>query len=249
LREDKPHLHALVPPSVGIAGAVDGTAAAKEQLPMKIADEMEESAEPAVKNLPGAERGLEVPAARVISRVEETRAARRDFQIDPAVSQFSATNTLSSGAATSTASTTSASDVPAVERVARAVMEGVAQLRHTGNESVTVVLKPDAGTELLLRVEMRDGALSAQLHFERGDRGALDQHLDELQRRLAEQGVRLSRTEDAGMSGDAQFAKSQRQPLLPEDDSTANHSSSFTKNISHNQTVTRRSARGFETWA
>ncbi len=252
LREEKPRLDSLTSPPADSAEQVTGTAAAKQMLPMTNTVEMEESAESrdcGMKNLPGAERVLEVPVARVPSRAEPSRDARHDLQVDAAVSQFSATTTLSSGATSATNSTASVSDVPAVERVARAVIEGVVQLRHTGTESVTVVLKPDGGTELLLRVEMRDGALSAQLHFQRGDRGALDQHWDELQRRLAEQGVRLSRAEDAGMGGNAQFAQSQRQPLVPEDDSMANTAPSFTRKIASNQTMTRRTAHGFETWA
>lgn len=243
LREDQPRLGALTSLPADSAEQINGTAVAKQMLLMTNTVEMAESAGPAVKNLPGAERGLEDPLACAISHVESAREVRHDLQVDAAVSLFSATSALSGGTKTAT------SDVPTVERVVHAVMEGVVHLRHTGSESVTVVLKPDGGTELFLKVEMRDGTLSAQLHFERGDRGAFDPHFDELQRRLAEQGVRLSRAEDASMGGNAQFAQSQRRSLVPDDDSKANAASSVTKIISNNQTMTRQNPRGFETWA
>lgn len=248
-REDEPHLDSLTPPAAGVVGQVDGTVAAKQPLPMKNGVEMEKSAGPEVKNLPGTERAPEVPVLRVLSRVEVAREARHDVQADAAVPNFSTPPTWSSVTSTETGLAAPASEVSAVERVARAIQDGVARMRHTGLESVSVVLKPDAGTELLLRVEMRDGALSAQLHFERGDRSVLNQHWDELHRRLAEQGVRLSRGDDAGLGGNAQFAQSQRQPLIPEEDSMAAGPAGFNRTISNNQTMTRPPARGFETWA
>ena len=155
--------------------------------------------------------------------------------------------TVSSAATLRSEEATPIADVPPVERIARAVLDGVAHLRQTKNESVSVVLKPDAGTELLLRVEMRDGALSAQLHFERGGSPALDQHWDELQRRLAEHGVRLSRGDAAGFNGDAQ---PERRSFVPDRDlDPIFFSKAGTKKTSSDATITRRRIRGFETWA
>ena len=246
--EDKPI--PMLEPSKTADGAksADGTAAAKQPLPMTMMAEMEVSAEPAVKNLPGTDGAPEIPAVRELPRIEEKREARHDLQVGAAQSQFSATTTFSSGGTTAADVTRPAAEVSAAERVARAVMDGVAQLRHTGTESVSVVLKPDGATELLLRVEMRDGALSAQLHFERGDRGALDQHWDELQKRLAEQGVSLSRG-DAGMSGDSPSAQSDRRAPSQEEEAMAPRFHNFTQQPSNNPMTPRKSGRGFETWA
>jgi len=212
--------------------------------------EMDKVAGLAVQNMPGTERTLDLPAAQVISRLEEAREARHELQRDVASAHTVFTATASSGATLRTDDSTPVSAVPAVERVARAVLDGVAHIRQTGNESVSVVLKPDAGTELLLRVEMRDGALSAQLHFERGDRSMLDKHWDELQRRLAEQGVRLTRDDSAGFGSNAQFAHSQRRSFVPENDPAQTFSpvASTKKNSTH-ATSMLRGVRGFETWA
>lgn len=249
LRPDKPSRDSLTATPANVAEQVTGTAAAKAMLPMTNTVAMEESAGPAVKNLPGATRALAGPAPHLLSRAETTRAAVHDSPVDPTVLPFSATTTLGSGPMPATLSLEASSDVPAVDHVTRATLEGVVHLRHTGAESVTVVVKPEGGTELLLRVEIRDGALSAQLHFEQGDHGVLDQHWPELQRRLAEQGVRLSRSDDAGMGANAEFAQSHRRSFGPDPDPLTNAAAPGTLKIPNRQTIPQRRVHGFETWA
>jgi hypothetical protein len=58
--------------------------------------------------------------------------------------------------------------------------------------SVSVVLTPDANTQLSLHVKMEQGHLQAQAVLDRGDFGTLKADWGSLQSRLADQGVRLA---------------------------------------------------------
>src|SRR5260221_11338333 len=49
------------------------------------------------------------------------------------------------------------------------VINHVTELRQLNLNSLAVVLKPDANTEILLRLEQRGGAVEIQARFERGD--------------------------------------------------------------------------------
>lgn len=226
---------------------LDGIDVAKDRVSMNITVEIDESAGQTVNNLPSADTALELPASNVISRGDRIREAHDDRRMDFISSHGLTATTTSTGPAAAVEEAGPTAMVPAVEHVARAVQDGVAQIRQEAREAVSVVLKPDAATELHLRVEMRDGALSAQLHFERGDRSALDQHWDELQRRMAGQGVHLTRS-DAG-AGDPQFAHSQRHGFDRESELSTGLIESVTKKATGSQPTARRRAAGFETWA
>lgn len=235
-----------------------GTAAAKEMLLMNNTIETDKTAGPAA---PGqaftgsshapkvsavAESFPELPARCIRTREEAPEATRNSH--DPALTNISSTTTLNTAVTATKEPVAPAAESSAVERVARAVMDGVARVRQHGHESVSVVLKPDAGTELILRVEMRDGALSAQLHFSHGDRAGLDQHWDELQRRLAGQGVRLDRAGDFTNAGGSSFADSHRRPFAPPGERAAFN---FPGGAKPTATIAARPrpVRGFETWA
>ncbi|HMJ92313.1 MAG TPA: hypothetical protein VK530_21000, partial [Candidatus Acidoferrum sp.] len=227
--------------------ANDGTAGAEEMLPMKDTIEMDKSAELAVKKLPGLESLPEIPAARVrsIEKVDD----QRDAQPEPVIAAPAFTATASSGGTIAKEQAAPLSDSSAVDRVARAIMDGVARVRFNGNDSASITIKPDASTQLVLRIEMRDGAMSAQLHFAQGDRAGLEQHWDELQRKLADQGVRLSRSDDSHFQNGAQFSDSQRRGFTaPSEPGTFTYPST-SKSISTAEVITRNRARGFETWA
>jgi hypothetical protein len=81
----------------------------------------------------------------------------------------------------------------------------VTELRQLNLNSLAVVLKPDANTEILLRLEQRGGAVEIQARFERGDFQNFNAHWEELQRSLAGQGVRLSPLENSPFNSDASF--------------------------------------------
>ena len=85
------------------------------------------------------------------------------------------------------------------------VLNHVTELRQLNLNSLVVVLKPDANTEILLRLEQRGGAVEIQARFERGDFQNFNAHWQELQRSLAGQGVRLSPLENSPFNAAASF--------------------------------------------
>ena len=86
--------------------------------------------------------------------------------------------------------------VPAPRELALEVTKHVAELKQLNLDSLAVVLKPDANTELFLHLKRHlGGGVEIQAQFERGDFTRLSAHWDELQSTLAAQGVRLSALE------------------------------------------------------
>ena len=73
----------------------------------------------------------------------------------------------------------------------------VAQFKRFNAESMAVVLKPDANTEIFLHLAMRNGQVDVQARFERGDFSAISGQWQQLQQTMAQQGVRLSPLQDA----------------------------------------------------
>ena len=92
-----------------------------------------------------------------------------------------------------------------VQDLVSQVINHVTELRQLNLNSLAVVLKPDANTEILLRLEQRGGGVEIQARFERGDFQNVNNHWEELQRSLAGQGVRLSPLENASFNSEASF--------------------------------------------
>ena len=101
------------------------------------------------------------------------------------------------------------------------VINHVTELRQLNLNSLAVVLKPDANTEILLRLEQRGGAVEIQARFERGDFQNFNAHWEELQRSLAGQGVRLSPLENSPFNSDASFHRPTGGFRPPRDDQSA----------------------------
>jgi len=217
---------------------------------MKNVVELEKSSAPEMKNLPEREHAPEIAAGRKFNDVIEPRDARGSAQAPLPLPHASLAASVTAASLQPLTHEITAPHAPSrVERLTHAMLETVAQVRRVGPESIAVVLKPDAGTELLLRVEMRDGALSAQLQFGRGDRAFLDRHWDDLQKRLAEQGVQLSRGEDFGLGGGNHFAPPRRHPYAGEEPQVLAPVRAHTTTSSTKAPAVTRGARGFESWA
>lgn len=191
-----------------------GTAAAKPAPRMVTAVEMDETAGQAEKNLPGDAFGRDFPRPGEFLRNGAAIDSRVDSRMHPVPVQLTPASMASNDV--QVIGVAAPVSEPAVERVARALMDGVAHLRHVDRESVVVRITPQPGTELSLRVELRDGGVSAHLQLDRGDRQFVDTHWQELQRRMAEQGVQLHRDEESlGRSGSSfhqGFSQSQQRP-------------------------------------
>lgn len=65
------------------------------------------------------------------------------------------------------------------------------ELREMKADSMAVVLRPDAHTEIFLKLKNQDGLVEVQARFERGDFNLLSSQWGQLQQSLGSQGVRL----------------------------------------------------------
>jgi hypothetical protein len=93
-------------------------------------------------------------------------------------------------ASDSTAARTDTTGV--VERIAGLVRREVALVRQHSSDSMAVVLRPDAETELLVHFTRRDGQVEAFIRCERGNAQQLGALWPQLQESLAQQRVRLA---------------------------------------------------------
>ncbi|MBI3876006.1 MAG: hypothetical protein HY300_08635 [Verrucomicrobia bacterium] len=81
-------------------------------------------------------------------------------------------------------------------KISELVSNEVAFVRKSG-ATLSVVLRPDANTELFLQLARRNGQLEATVRCERGDAALLGTHWNQLQESLAKQNVRLAPMQDA----------------------------------------------------
>jgi hypothetical protein len=90
----------------------------------------------------------------------------------------------------------------------------VASLRQRGDNMVTVVLRPDTGTQLSINLSIaRDGSVHAVARFERGDLQSLQTQWPQLQQSLAAHGIRvadLSSSNQSNNNGNSQHNAQQQ---------------------------------------
>jgi hypothetical protein len=150
--------------------------------------------------LPGAVNGREATGA-----LEESPAAAADPSRDSAEPlEFSARNL--SAMEWQTGRPVSSSDRPSsdaangrtvdttgtVERISRLVLGEAALIKQHSSDSMAVVLRPDAETELFVHLTQRNGQIEATVRCERGDLQHLGALWGQLQESLAQQKVRLA---------------------------------------------------------
>jgi hypothetical protein len=90
----------------------------------------------------------------------------------------------------------SGSAVRTAEQLLQNMTREVAQFKRFNAESMAVVLKPDAHTEIFLHLASRNGQMEIQARFERGDFASLNGQWNQLQQTLSQQGVRLSNLQE-----------------------------------------------------
>lgn len=84
-----------------------------------------------------------------------------------------------------------------VERISNLVMREATLVRKYGSDSMAVVLRPDAETELFVHLTHREGRVEASVRCERGDAQHLSALWPQLQESLAQQKVRLAPLEES----------------------------------------------------
>lgn len=94
-----------------------------------------------------------------------------------------------------------------VERIASLMVRESALVKKHGSDSMAVVLRPDAETELFVHLSQRNGQIEATVRCERGDVQHLGALWSQLQESLAQHKVRLAPLQDAP-SGQTNFNQS-----------------------------------------
>jgi hypothetical protein len=142
------------------------------------------------------------------------------------------------------------------ERTHDLVTTHAMRLDSAGNSSLTVIIKPSAGTQMSLELRQQNNAIQAQASLQQGDFKHLSQNWPELQHRLEQRGIRLAPLTDDGSStftsnsgqGDKSFGRSNPQA------SERLVTTSFGTGTTATTTPTAPSMRGklgagWETWA
>jgi len=200
-----------------------GTSAAKQDVPMKNAEQTNKVAGPAgpgEKVLPGDAvavmrasvlpgRGSSIPvSARVQPLVTNTGTAQ-------AVPDNTVRSSVSADEATVVSNS---SDVRSqtLDRTQDLMSLHASRLVDAKSDSLQVVIKPDAGTQLSLELRQRGGGIEAQAILQKGDFENLKQLWPELQHRLEQRGIKLapltSDGNSAAWSGNQNFKNQQEQP-------------------------------------
>ena len=87
-----------------------------------------------------------------------------------------------------------------MERIASLMVRESTLVKKHGSDSMAVVLRPDAETELFVHLSQRDGQIEATVRCERGDVQHLGALWSQLQESLAQHKVRLAPLQDAPSS-------------------------------------------------
>jgi hypothetical protein len=77
------------------------------------------------------------------------------------------------------------------------ILDRVVSFKQIGATVVRVTVKPDAQTEMALRLTMEKGEVRVEVHLTRGDLSGLREQWPQLQQTLQQQGVQLGRLDHA----------------------------------------------------
>ncbi|HTB82184.1 MAG TPA: hypothetical protein VK742_00890 [Candidatus Sulfotelmatobacter sp.] len=170
----------------------DGTGVATDAIAMKNSENANKFAGSGMKNLPGGK--IDPSPAAVPHPAVAGAQSHGDFDPD--------LNFLSGGNANSTAlheagtlisvPLTTDVQVRTAERTTEMVALQAVRLSRSDAESLSVVIKPGAGTELSLELRQKNGVIEAQAVLQRGDFQALNQHWPDLQQKLEQRGIKLA---------------------------------------------------------
>ncbi len=192
-----------------------GTSIAKQDVAMNQAEKMNKIAGQTEKVLPGNVVSISSGASSQLfsSRAAEFSAA------NTANLSVSASSSLDAVAALPVDSTivpiSSAPDTRLLERTQDMVTMNAMRLTDSGNNSMQVVIKPDAGTQLSLELRQHNGGVEVQAVLQQGDFNHLNQQWPDLQHRLDQRGIRLAPLDDnatyANNGGSETFQQKQNQ--------------------------------------
>jgi hypothetical protein len=105
---------------------------------------------------------------------------------------------------------------PVMDLVLHQISASALELKGVNANSMSVVLRPDAHTEVSLELRMNQGLVDVSAEVKRGDLAGLSAHWNELQQSLSSQGVRLGALGETspsrfnGQSSEDGFSRSNR---------------------------------------
>jgi hypothetical protein len=238
-----------------------GTSVAKQDVPMKNTDQTNKVAGPGEKVLPGdaipvarennlpGRAGVVPVSARAV--LPETNVATVSTATDSPV--------RGAGSAEVAAAVSNVSDIrsQALERTHDLMALQATRLVGSSSDSLQVVIKPDAGTQLSLELRQRGGGVEAQAVLQSGDLENLKQHWPELQQRLEQRGIKLaplaSAENFASWSGSQGFKNQPDQPAEREPVFSGAFAgfapAAAINNLPDEPAIQTASSRGWQTWA
>lgn len=137
-----------------------------------------------------------------------------------------------------------------LERTQDMVTLNASRITESGNNSMQVVIKPDAGTQLSLELRKEGGTVQVQAVLQQGDFNHLSRQWPELQQRLGRCGIDLTPLaadgSSANSSGYEQFQSKQNQPTeaVPDLPLAGSPAHTFVP-----EPAQAPAHRGWETWA
>ena len=183
---------------------VRGTPPALQSAPMKNEVTTKEAATPAVETKPQSpvvtpERiDVAVRASEAVA-VTEVRPSRKEVAPAPTTKSVML---VAEGLSSTEAKPAAPAEAPVAPQAVRAVsvtglveriLDRVVSFKQLGASVVRVTVKPDAQTELALRLTMDQNEGHVEAHLTRGDLSGLREQWSQLQQTLSQQGVQLSR--------------------------------------------------------
>jgi hypothetical protein len=227
-----------------------GTSIANQDMQMKQAEKATKIAGQTEKVLPG----------EAMSATRGSSTLAYSSNTGPSVTTMTDASSISGVSNTATSSAIDSAVLPTtvsrngtIERTQEMVTLNAVRLSDSGNNSMQVVIKPDAGTQLSLELRQQGGNVQVQASLQEGDFNHLSQQWPELQQRLEQRGIQLAPLSDDGAAANAnngsgfetsQQKQNQVSDMVPGISLTEAPAGMFTPEAGQTS-----NHRGWETWA
>jgi hypothetical protein len=182
----------------------DGTGVAITPPSMKNSDKTNKVAGLDVQVLPGGTNGTSretiLPVHATVTAVRSSEKQNLDFNLPLPSTDPAPVNTAETSSVVTPPSLSDAR-MREVERTHDLVSINALRMVESKSDSLQVVIKPGAGTELSLELRHRNGTVEAEAVLQRGDYQLMNQHWPELQQKLEQRGIKL-----APLAGETSFS-------------------------------------------
>jgi hypothetical protein len=173
----------------------DGTGVAITASLMKNSDKTNKVAGLDVQVLPGGMNGTAretvLPVQATVTAVRSSEKQNSDFNLPLAQANPAPVDVSETASIVALPSLTDAR-MRDIERTHDLVSIHALRMVDAKSDSLQVVIRPGAGTELSLELRHRNGSVEAEAILQRGDFQLMNQHWPELQAKLEQRGIKLS---------------------------------------------------------